>query len=87
MLSDNIHLPGRTFFTTENGLYGLFLPGIRAGDEVTTWFDAATPFLLRHGNEFYRFVGGAYVGGVMAVETVDELYCDELLDSKTLLAR
>ncbi|KAK4499156.1 hypothetical protein PRZ48_009668 [Zasmidium cellare] len=81
------HLLGHAFFTTKNGLYGLAVPEIRRGDEVTIWFGATIPFIIRRDGDTCRLIGGAYVGGIMAGEMVDELYCEELLDSKTLLVR
>lgn len=79
------YMLGRAFFTTKNGLYGLAVPEICAGDEVTIWFGATVPFVVRHEGDFCRLVGGAYVGGIMAGQMVDELYCEDVLDSKTLL--
>lgn len=84
------HLPGRAFFTTFNGLIGLAGPSLQADDEVTIWFGATIPFIVRHNSDTHghcKLVSGAYVGGIMKGEMVDQLYCEDLLDSKTLLVR
>ena len=82
------HLPRHAFFTTRNGLVGVGMPGVRAGDEVTIWFGANVPFLVRpceHDTTKCALIGAAYVAGIMEGQMVDELYCEGLLDSKTLL--
>ncbi|KAK5734367.1 hypothetical protein LTR17_009031 [Elasticomyces elasticus] len=81
------HLPGQAFFTTRNGLVGLGTPSVQAGDQVTIWFGATVPFVMRacRGDETCKLVGAAYVAGIMNGEMVDELYCEDLLDEVTLL--
>lgn len=81
------HLPRRTFVTTRNGLYGLGTADVRPGDAVTIWFGANTPFITRsRQNDPSKciLVGAAYIAGIMNGEAVDELYCEDLLDSVTL---
>jgi len=84
------HLPGRAFFTTKNGFVGVGMPETRIGDEVTIWFGSPVPFVVRAshpGEGTYCVVGTTYVGGVMKGELVDELYCEDLMDSVTLFVR
>lgn len=35
----------------------------------------------------YWLIGSSYVGGIMDGEMVDELYCEDLIDSTTFLIR
>jgi hypothetical protein len=82
------HLPGRTFFTTQCGFVGIGMPTVQNGDEVTIWFGATVPFVTRLSTQDptkYSLIGAAYVAGIMEGEMVDELYCEDLLDSKRLL--
>lgn len=83
------HLPNRTFFTTRLGLVGLGMPTVRKGDQVTIWFGANVPFITRpcqgDGAGKCELIGAAYVGGIMEGQMVDELYCEDLMDSQTLL--
>lgn len=51
------HLLGRAFFTTQNGLFGLAVPSIRPGDDITIWFGATVPFVIRHQSEYCQLVG------------------------------
>ncbi|KAK1072240.1 hypothetical protein LTR74_002814 [Friedmanniomyces endolithicus] len=83
------HLPCRTFFTTRNGLVGVGMPGVRAGDQVTIWFGAPVPFIVREceDDDTYKLVGAAYVAGIMEGQMVDELYCEDLAGSVTLLVK
>jgi hypothetical protein len=82
------HLPGRTFFTTKCGFVGIGMPTVQKGDEVTIWFGATVPFVMRSSAQDptkCSLIGAAYIAGIMEGEMVDELYCEDLLDSKTLL--
>ena len=82
------HLPQRTFFSTRTGLVGVGSRGIRSGDEVTIWFGAPIPLVVRScaapEESYSTLIGSAYVGGIMNGEMVDELYCEDLMDSNTL---
>ena len=81
------HLPSRTFFTTKCGFIGIGMPAVQKGDEVTIWFGATTPFVTRPSPQNRAkcvLIGAAYVAGIMEGEMVDELYCEDLLASKTL---
>ncbi|KAK3308365.1 heterokaryon incompatibility protein-domain-containing protein [Chaetomium strumarium] len=78
----------RAFFTTKNGFVGTCVPSARAGDLVALWFGSPVPFVLRPATTtterqtyYYLLVGAAYVGGIMGGEMVDELYCEDLMDS------
>lgn len=35
----------------------------------------------------YWLIGASYVGGIMDGEMVDELYCEDLMDSTTFLVK
>ncbi|KAK5123552.1 hypothetical protein LTR85_002590 [Meristemomyces frigidus] len=83
-------LPGRTFFTTANGLLGLGTPNVRAGDHVTHWPDARTPFLIRTCEDhqgYCRLIGPAYVGGIMAGTMLKDIIAAKGLELTTLLIR
>jgi hypothetical protein len=83
----------RAVFTTRNGFCGTCVPDTEAGDVVTVIFGSPSCFILRasqdneldggNGLAIYHLVGGAYVGGIMNGEMVDELYCEDLMDSTT----
>ena len=82
------HLPSRTFFTTKCGFIGIGMPAVQKADEVAIWFGATTPFITRPSPQNRAkcvLIGAAYVAGIMEGEMVDELYCEDLLASKTLL--
>lgn len=80
-------LPSRAFFTTESGFVGIGMPETRKGDLVTIWFGAPVPFVVRPREEIYSLVGVAYVAGIMDGGMVDELYCEDLVDSKSFLVQ
>ncbi|KAJ0422199.1 hypothetical protein BJY00DRAFT_280396 [Aspergillus carlsbadensis] len=75
------------FTTTSSGLVGTCVPDSRAGDTVAILFGSPTPFVLRplrvEGDygKVYALIGGCYTGGIMDGEMVDELYCEDLVDS------
>jgi hypothetical protein len=83
----------KSFFTTTNGFIGTCVPASRAGDVAAIIFGSPSPFILRPvaGNEneeqSYWLIGSAYVGGIMDGEMVDQLYCEDLMDSTTFLIR
>lgn len=60
------------FFSTEGGLFGFTVRGVREGDGVCVFNGAVTPHVLRRvgrdGAERYKFVGDAYVHGMMRGE-------------------
>lgn len=83
----------KSLFTTDSGLVGTGVPGTVAGDIVAVVFGSPTPFVLRplasrvvsgEERQIYGLVGASYVGGIMSGEMVDELYCEDLMDSTTL---
>lgn len=59
----------RQLFLTENGRIGFTLKGVQEGDLVCVFNNAWVPHVLRRANdngiEKYRFVGDAYVHGLM----------------------
>ncbi|KFA68957.1 hypothetical protein S40285_06997 [Stachybotrys chlorohalonatus IBT 40285] len=82
----------RVLFITESGFVGTSVPDTREEDTVVILFGAPTAFTLRQMGfkvvcgkdvQVYGLVGAAYVGGIMGGEMVDELYCEDLMDSTT----
>ncbi|KAK1749403.1 HET-domain-containing protein [Echria macrotheca] len=94
-LAQGIHQ--KVLFTTTGGLVGVCIPDGRPGDIITLWFGSPVPFVLRAtgqtvsiaGTEksVHQLVGASYVGGIMAGEMVDELYCEDLIDSMSFYVR
>lgn len=69
-------LAGRQLFNTVQGRFGFTLRGVRAGDQVVVLDGSPTPHVIRRveerdGGERYRFVGDAYVHGLMYGEARD----------------
>ncbi|KAI6083840.1 HET-domain-containing protein [Hypoxylon rubiginosum] len=87
----------RSFFTTTSGFVGTCVPDSRKGDVIAILFGSPVPFVLRLGVETieangaekptHYLVGASYVSGIMAGEMVDELYCEDLMDSTTFFIR
>ncbi|KAH7311683.1 heterokaryon incompatibility protein-domain-containing protein [Stachybotrys elegans] len=85
----------RSLFVSENGFTGTCMPQTAGGDVAVILFGSPVPFILRplgkhvslsgSDKEVYGLVGAAYVGGIMQGEMVDELYCEDLMDSTTFL--
>lgn len=82
----------KALFTSESGFVGTCIPDAKVGDTVVVIFGSPVPFVVRplrsksvSGEErlVYSLVGAAYVGGIMRGEMVDELYCEDLMDSTT----
>jgi hypothetical protein len=73
---------GRQFFKMQNHKMGLALRGVQAGDMVCLLSGAPTPHVIRRvrerDDEVYRFVGDAYVDGMMhgEADTEDLEICD-----------
>jgi hypothetical protein len=67
---------GRQFFKMQNHTMGLTLEGVHAGDLVCLLSGAPTPHVIRRVREreddVYRFVGDAYVDGMMHGEADTE---------------
>ncbi|KAF2243533.1 HET-domain-containing protein [Trematosphaeria pertusa] len=87
-------LNAKSVFTTTSGFCGTCVPDAREGDVVVILFGPPVPFVLRpvpqdagentgprRSNHY--LIGAAYVGGIMNGEMVDELYCEDLMDSTT----
>ncbi|KAH7411972.1 hypothetical protein DE146DRAFT_602378 [Phaeosphaeria sp. MPI-PUGE-AT-0046c] len=80
-----------SFFTTANGFSGTCVPSSCAGDIIVIVFGSPSPFVLRpvpgttDEHQAYWLIGCSYVGGIMDGEMVDELYCEDLIDSTTFL--
>ncbi|RYP74040.1 hypothetical protein DL771_003229 [Monosporascus sp. 5C6A] len=87
----------QSFFTTRSGFVGTCVPDSRSGDIIAILFGSPVPFVLRPAAESiqvagsdrpsYLLVGASYVGGIMNGEMVDELYCEDLMDSTTFFIR
>lgn len=86
----------KALFATDTGFSGTGVPDVMIGDIVTIIFGAPTAFVLRplrpdlvqgEVKPIYGLVGAAYVGGIMSGEMVDELYCEDLMDSTTFYIR
>ncbi|KAL4821935.1 heterokaryon incompatibility protein-domain-containing protein [Aspergillus spinulosporus] len=82
----------KAFFTTTCGLVGTCVPDSRAGDIAVVLFGSPVPFILRQlpagsndQSKIYALIGASYVSGIMDGEMVDELYCEDLIDSTTFL--
>ncbi|CBF81783.1 hypothetical protein AN5504.2 [Aspergillus nidulans FGSC A4] len=82
----------KAFFTTNCGLVGTCVPDSRAGDIAVVLFGSPIPFILRplpagtNGqSQMYALIGASYLSGIMDGEMVDELYCEDLIDSTTFL--
>jgi hypothetical protein len=83
----------KSFCTTTNGFIGTCVPASCTGDMIAIVFGSPTPFVLRpipsgsDTEQMYWLIGACYVGGIMNGEIVDELYCEDLMDSTTFLVR
>jgi hypothetical protein len=83
----------KSFLTTVNGFVGTCVPASRVGDVIAIIFGSPSPFVLRPildttgEAQAYWLIGCSYVGGIMDGEMVDELYCEDLMDSTTFFIR
>jgi hypothetical protein len=81
----------KSLFTTDNGFVGTCVPRSRKGDVIAIVFGSPAPFVLRRlmeeGEGVYSLVGTCYTGGIMNGEMVDELYCEDRMDSTRFLIR
>ncbi|RYP41999.1 hypothetical protein DL767_000630 [Monosporascus sp. MG133] len=87
----------QSFFTTRSGFVGTCVPDSRRGDIIAILFGSPVPFVLRpaaesiqaagSGRPSHLLVGASYVSGIMNGEMVDELYCEDLMDSTTFFIR
>jgi hypothetical protein len=80
----------KSFCTTTNGFIGTCVPASCTGDILAIVFGSPAPFVLRlipssAGEQAYWLIGTSYVGGIMDGQVVDELYCEDLIDSTTFL--
>ncbi|KAF2672563.1 HET-domain-containing protein [Microthyrium microscopicum] len=69
------HMFGRSFFITEQGIFGVSVPDVQDGDELALLYGFKVPYILRRSPEYlgahsepFLMVGGAYVSGVMLGE-------------------
>jgi hypothetical protein len=69
----------RTVILCADGKLGLAPEKVENGDEILIFMGASTPFVLRKtnkkdgGKKVYRFIGSAYVHGVMQGEAMEDL--------------
>jgi hypothetical protein len=83
----------KSFCTTTNGFIGTCVPASCTGDMIALLFGSPTPFVLRpiptgrDTEQMHWLIGASYIGGIMNGEIVDELYCEDLMDSTTFLVR
>jgi hypothetical protein len=83
----------KSFFTSKSGFTGTCVPTSRKDDVIAIVFGSPTPFVLRPlppGDDervSYSLIGTCYTGGIMNGEMVDELYCEDLMDSTTFHIR
>ncbi|KJX98099.1 hypothetical protein TI39_contig437g00003 [Zymoseptoria brevis] len=80
----------KTFFTTKYGFIGKSGKDIQAGDEIHVWLGVRGLFITRpSGDESNtcRVVSGAYVGGLMKGDGINELHLQGLIEAKELLVR
>ncbi|KAI0888431.1 HET-domain-containing protein [Annulohypoxylon maeteangense] len=87
----------KSFFTTTSGFVGTCVPDSRKGDVIAILFGSPVPFVLRPGPETIQLdnrerpthflIGASYVSGIMDGEMVDELYCEDIMDSTTFFIR
>ncbi|RSL83702.1 hypothetical protein CEP51_004343 [Fusarium floridanum] len=64
-------LKGRTLFKTANGRLGMARTNVKEGDIVTVIWSVPTPIILRAQGSQHRFLGDAYVEGIMKGEFLD----------------
>ncbi|KAI1775463.1 HET-domain-containing protein [Hypoxylon cercidicola] len=87
----------QSFFIATSGFVGTCVPDSRKGDVIAILFGSPAPFVLRPGSETVQvdgrerpthfLIGASYVSGIMAGEMIDELYCEDLMDSTTFFIR
>jgi hypothetical protein len=81
-------LINRRFIVTQNGYYGLAPPTAREGDSCCVIFGAKTPFIVRPVADLpahYKFIGEAYVHGMMKGEIVEMCADGELQEEDIIL--
>lgn len=64
-------LKGRTLFKTANGRLGMARTNVKKGDIVTVIWSVPAHIVLREYGSQYRFLGDAYVEGIMKGEFLD----------------
>ncbi|UPL00043.1 hypothetical protein LCI18_010977 [Fusarium solani-melongenae] len=64
-------LKGRTLFKTANGRLGMARTNVKEGDIVTVIWSVPAPIVLQAQGSQYRFLGDAYVEGIMKGEFLD----------------
>ena len=63
----------RRLFKMENGLYGIGPACMREGDIVVILSGGATPYILREIDQYFHYMGEAYVRKIMNGELIGDL--------------
>jgi hypothetical protein len=79
--------PGRCFFVTKMGFFGVAVAKVRENDNVTFLFGECPPIILRPRGLSYSMVGAAHVSGVMVGEVTGDMYERGLVEKRTFLIR
>ena len=79
--------PGRCFFVTEMGFFGVAVAKVRKNDNVTFLFGECLPIILRPRGLSYSMVGAAHVSGVLVDEVTGDMYEKGLVEKRTFLIR
>jgi hypothetical protein len=80
-------LPGRCFFVTSMGFFGVTVEKVRKNDNITFLFGEKVPIVLRSQDSSYTMVGAAYVSGVMNGELTCDMYQSGLIEKRTFHIR
>lgn len=80
-------LPGRCFFVTQMGLFGVAVEKVRENDCVTFLFGDRLPIILRPRGLSYNMVCAANVPNVNDDEVTGYLYKKGLVEKRTFLIR
>jgi hypothetical protein len=80
-------MPGRSFFVTKMGFFGVAVTRSRKNDCVTFVFGQKLPMILWPRGSSYCMVGAASVSGVMHDEVTGDMYENGLVEERTFLIR
>jgi len=68
----------RKYFVSASGYLGMGPSGATSGDFIVLMFGCKMPYILRPIGGKYRFIGDAYVHGIMDGELIDQPYTAQL---------
>jgi hypothetical protein len=80
-------VPGRCFFVTKRGFFGVAVTKIRENDSVTFLFGESLPIVLRARGLSYCMIGAAHVSGVMNDMVTGDMYDKGLVEKRTFRIR